>query len=89
MGLLSWNLPFPQHSSNCFPVIIDSGATISITPIQEDFLSIPVPTNRVVLQGITKGLTIEGLGTVEWTMPSPNGNPISFQAQAYYVPKAN
>ena len=31
-GLLSINLPLSQKGSNCFPVIIDSGATISITP---------------------------------------------------------
>ena len=41
------------------------------------------------MQGIAKGLTTEGLGMVEWTMPSPNGNQTSFQARAYYVPKAN
>ena len=27
------------------------------------------------LHGIAKGLMIEGLGMVEWTMPSPNGDP--------------
>ena len=26
---------------------------------------------------------------VEWTMPSPNGDQISFLAQAYHVPKVN
>ena len=41
------------------------------------------------MQGITKGLTIEGSGMVKWKMPSPNGDPISFQAQAYYIPIAN
>ena len=32
---------------------------------------------------------IKGSGMIKWTMPSPSSNPISFQAQAYYVPKAN
>ena len=72
-----------------FPVIIDSGATISITPFQEHFLLTPIPTDRAVFQGVPKGLMIKGLGGVKSTMPSPNGNPISFQAQAYYIPKAN
>ena len=88
-GLLSSNLPFSWQGSNCFSVIIDSGATISITPFKEDFLSTPIPTDRAVLQGIPKGLMIKGLGMVQWTIPSPNGDPTSFQAQAYYVPKAN
>ena len=69
MGLLSWNLPFSQNGSNCFPVIIDSGATISITPFWEDFLSTLIPTERAVLQKITKGLTTKGLGMVKETMP--------------------
>ena len=48
-----------------------------------------VTTDGAVLQGIATGLMIEGLGMVEWTMPSPKGDPICFQAQAYYIPKAN
>ena len=41
--------PFP-NMVQIVSVIIDSGATISITPFREDFLSTPIPTDRVVLQ---------------------------------------
>ncbi len=48
-----------------FPVIWDSGASISITPDCKDFVGpINTPGPITQLQGIAQGLRIEGLGHV-------------------------
>ena len=37
---------------------------------------------------MANGMDIEGIGTVAWTFPTPDGSEISIHAQAYYVPKS-
>ena len=58
-----------------FPVIWDSGASISITPDCKDFVG-PINTSGAItqLQGIAKGLQIEGQGHVLWAMQDTLGN---------------
>ena len=65
-------------------MIVDSGATISITPDITDFLMLPVPIDGAILQGLAKELTIHSLGTIQWTLH----NNVTFQVIAYYVPQA-
>jgi hypothetical protein len=72
------------HSTHCFweflpktaifPVIWDSGASISITPDRKDFVGpFNTPDHITQLQGIAKGLRIEGQGHVLWTMQDTLG----------------
>jgi hypothetical protein len=58
-----------------FPVILDSGASISITPDRKDFVEpINTPGPITQLQGIAEGLRIEGQGHVLWAMQNTLGN---------------
>jgi hypothetical protein len=51
--------------TSMFPVIWNSGASISITPDRKDFVGpINTPGHITQLQGIAKGLKIEGQGHV-------------------------
>ena len=47
-----------------FPIIIDTGATITISPDHDDFGPIFAHTERNVLQGIATGLQMKGTGTI-------------------------
>jgi hypothetical protein len=79
IGSYSTILRMALQSTNCFhkslpktatfPVIWDSGASISITPDRKDFLG---PITQ--LQGIAKGLRIEGQGHVLWAIQDTLGN---------------
>jgi hypothetical protein len=69
-----------------FPVIWDSGASISITPDCKDFVG-PINTPRPItqLQGIAKGLRIEGQGHVVRAMQETLGNLRMIKVPAYLV----
>ncbi len=69
-----------------FSVIWDSGASISITPDRKDFVGpINTPGPITHLQGIAKGLRIEGQGHVVWAMQDTLGNLRIIKAPAYLV----
>ena len=73
-----------------FPVIWDSGASISITPDCKDFVGpISTPGPITQLQGIAKGLQIEGQGHVLWAMQDTLGNLRNSRVPAYLVSRIN
>jgi hypothetical protein len=69
-----------------FPFIWDSGASISINPDCKDFVG-PINTLGPItqLQGIAKGLRIEGQGHVMWAMQDTLGNLRMIKVPAYLV----
>ena len=73
--------------SATFPVIWDSGASISITHERSsDFVGpITNPGPLTQLQGIAKGLWIEGEGHVMWTMEATAGSIRMIKVPAYLV----
>jgi transposase InsO family protein len=54
-------------SPDCFPLIIDTGASISVTPYRTDFISDIHPVQSLEIQGIASGLTVKGAGTVTYS----------------------
>ena len=73
--------------ANTSPIILDSGASISITP---DFLDLvgPVtsPGTITQLKGIAKGLPIKGQGEVTWAVHNQLGTLWLFKVPAFHVP---
>ena len=77
----------PKHST--FSVIWDSGASMSITHDKRDFVGpLKSPGLKTKLQGIAKGLRIEGHGHVMWAMHDSEGMLRLIKLPAYYVPKS-
>ena len=75
-------------SDSAFPVIWDSGASVTISPDKNDFVGpIARPSTITQLNGIAKGLRIEGEGTVHWSFHDASGNLRTLELPAYYVPK--
>ena len=75
-----------MSTSAAFPVIWDSGASISITPERKDFIGpITDPGPITQLQGIAKGLRIEGQGHVMWAMQDTSGGIRMIQVPVYLV----
>ena len=80
----------PFNQTNTDTVLFDSGANCCVTNAKSDFtedFSTEV-TNRVV-DGIGKGLKIEGSGTVAWTFVADNGMYRTLRLPCYYIPTAN
>ena len=68
-----------------FPVIWDSGASITISPDRRGAIS--PPSTITQLNGIAKGQRIEGEGKVHWSFHDSSGKLHTLELPAYYVPK--
>ena len=71
-----------------YPVIWDSGASFSVSPNKNDFVGpIKSPSTFTQLQGISKGLRIEGHGHVMWAIHDTAGQLRMIKVPAYYAPR--
>jgi hypothetical protein len=89
-------LQSPQRFQGVLPkeakmsIIWDSGASISLTFDRSDFVGPMKPAGLLTrLQGIAKGLRIEGQGHVLWPMLDTTGQLRLIKVPAFYVPKCN
>jgi hypothetical protein len=78
-----------MKKESAFSIIWDSGASVSISPNKEDFVG-PVTAANVGtrLEGIVKGLSIQGQGHVMWTVLDASGQLRALKVPACYVPQA-
>lgn len=60
-------------SPDMVPLVIDTGASISITPYKTDFIGHIHATQPIEIKGITSGLQVQGYGTVCYTFQNDNG----------------
>ena len=70
-------------------LVIDCGASISITDDISDFISPPSPINCPShIDGIGKGLSVAGRGRVEWKVVDKNGVMGSLITESFYCPQS-
>ena len=70
------------------PIIWDSGASFSVSPNRSDFIGpLKPPSTFTQLQGISKGLRIEGYGHVMWAVHDTRGELRVLKVPAYYSPR--
>ena len=73
-----------------YPMIWDSGASICISPTHSDFVGpLSKQTMNHRLQGIGKGLKVEGAGHVAWSFVDCSGMLRTLKVPGLYVPKAS
>ena len=66
-------------------VVLDSGCTCAISFDKQDFVGLIHPVQFVELKGITSGLQVKGIGTVDWTFLSNNGPHVPISLTCLYV----
>lgn len=72
-----------------FPVIWDTGASVSLTHDKDDFVGrIDPPPNNLQLKGLGSGLAVTGVGTVYWYLLTDDGTVRIFKLLAFLVPSA-
>jgi len=78
------------YSAESDKVLFDSGANCCITNHKDDFTGQfeTISANSIV-DGIGKGLTIKGKGTVAWTFKASNGMYRTLRLPCCYVPTSN
>eukprot|EP00978_Attheya_sp_CCMP212_P024165 scaffold75537_cov39-Attheya_sp.AAC.1 len=72
--------------SDYLPIIIDSGASVSITPVKSDFVGPITPLPKQTVKGLNHMLKIEGIGRVRWRIVDSNGRKAVIETTAYYIP---
>ena len=75
-------------SDDTLPIVIDSGASISVTPCKTDFSGQAQRLENQHVDGITETATIEGIGIVKWSLHDDFGNTREVETLAYYMPQA-
>jgi hypothetical protein len=70
------------------PIVIDTGASLSLTPIWDDFIGNLEETPLSKLIGLSSKTEVIGVGTVEFTIQVLFGVVRTIHTRAYYVPKA-
>jgi len=72
-----------------FPLLVDSGASCCVSHKVSDFVTeIKTFAHPRVLGGLANGISIEGVGEVEWTVRTDAGAFRTVRAEACYVPQA-
>jgi hypothetical protein len=78
-----------SQKENCYPIVIDTGALVSVTPILKDFIGPFHPCANANLQGLSGKTEVIGEETVEWSVRDMFGNKRKIKTTAYYVPAAS
>jgi hypothetical protein len=71
------------------PIVIDSGASYSVTPNLDDFVGPIEKAETQELNGLNATIKVIGQGTVEWKIQDLFGTVRSVKTLAFYVPEAN
>jgi hypothetical protein len=71
-----------------YPIIFDTGASITITPFKEDFITFNEDNGKSHLQGITGSTVCRGKGIIELSVIADDGSSRIINTNALYVPAA-
>ncbi|MGH7954553.1 MAG: hypothetical protein ACREOZ_01180, partial [Gloeomargaritales cyanobacterium] len=77
-----------NQNSAGFNVIVDSGASIPVTPCRKDFKGeLKAPPKDLTLKGISSGLPVQGIGILTWYFVDDMGIIQKIETEGLYVPE--
>jgi hypothetical protein len=71
------------------PIVLDTGASTSLTPILSDFIGPLEPAPLSEIRGLTATTKVVGRGKVQWTIRDYWNVTGVIETDAYYVPDAS
>ena len=86
-NLMSHHVFLTKTERNHLPIVIDTGASRSITPRREDFISFEPHLSKV--EGINSTTEVAGKGYVKWNITDQHNCTSEVVTFAYYMPSAN
>jgi hypothetical protein len=78
-----------SRKDNDLPIVIDSGASFSVSPTISDFVGAIRPCRTTHLNGLKGKINVVGEGDVEWTVQDIFGTTRKLRSTAYYIPNAS
>ena len=72
--------------SNGIPLIVDSGASVCITPRREDFIF--YRDSKVKIKDLSKTNTVAGEGMIRWKVKDVTGKIVNIELPGYHIPNA-
>jgi hypothetical protein len=80
---------YVSSNKNDLPIMIDTGASCTITPSLANFTSKPTKPDTATLGSLTTVQTkVSGQGPIEWDIEDVNGLLKKLKTTSYYVPEA-
>ena len=70
-------------------LIFDSGASVSISPVREDFVNFDSNVGNMKLTGVTAEAVCKGKGIARFRIRTDSGKDKLIESEALYVPQAN
>jgi hypothetical protein len=55
------------------PLILNTGASVSISPFKSDFITPIHPVPNIIIKGIASGLSVQGVGTISYSFLNNEG----------------
>jgi hypothetical protein len=80
---------YSAHKDDCVPIVINTGASVSVTPVLTDFLGHLRPCATANLKGLSGTTEVIGEGTLNWLVGDMFGNKRKISTTAYYIPEAS
>lgn len=77
-----------EHPRSDMPIVFDTGASFSVTPVRTDFVSELTQAEVESMTGLADSVMIEGVGQIEWPLRDVFGRIHMIRTQAFYVPQA-
>ena len=71
------------------PIVFDTGASLSVTPVRCDFIAEPEKTDVENMTGLSDSVLVKGVGWVEWTVRDVFRRIHRIRTRAYWVPTAS
>jgi hypothetical protein len=80
---------YSANKDDCVPIVIDTRASVLVTPVLTDFLGPLRPCATTNLKGLIGTAEVIGEGTVNWLVRDMFGNKRKTSTTAYYVPEGS
>ena len=71
------------------PVVFDTGASVSISPVKEDFIGEIHPVENETIKGLAHEIQVAGYGRVRWIIRDIFGNDMTIETNAICIPEGD
>jgi hypothetical protein len=86
----AYHLSLTPFTPDMVPIVIDTGASVTVTPYATDFTSLIKPVQSVEVKGIASGLQVRGYGDISYQFQNDNGDTQQMILRnCLYVPKCS